>query len=131
MTNPNFYLGTIKKPTTLYLFYNAGINAYKFGITSKPIKERINSYCNDKMKFYFIEYNTKTNEFKEYKYQFTESDIKILFCKELNNVDVIEKELMKMINGCRLKLKGQQYPFREHFTGKHKADSLLSFLNGL
>lgn len=130
MNNPHFYLGTRKKETTLYLFYNAGINAYKFGITSKPLNERISNYCNDKSKFYFTEYNTKTNEFKEYNYPFAESDIKILFCKELNNVDIIEKELMKMINGCRLKLKGQQYPFREHFIGKDKADSLLSFLNG-
>jgi len=131
MSNPHFYLGTRDKETTLYLFYNAAINAYKFGITSKQLNDRISNYCNDKLKFYFTEYNNKTNEFKEYKYLFTENDIEVLFCKQLNNVDVVEKELMKMINGCRLKLKGQQYPFREHFVGKEKADNILSFLNSL
>lgn len=126
----NFYLADIaRKYKTLYLIYNKSINAYKFGITSKPIKERIYNYCNDLQKFCFIKHDNQ--EIKQFKYIFTENDIELLFCKELNNVQLIEKELMKMINGCRLKLEGQQYPFREHFTGVEKANELLYYLNNL
>ena len=45
MNNPHFYLGTRKKEDTLYLFHNKALNIYKFGVTAKPIKERIKNYC--------------------------------------------------------------------------------------
>ena len=48
MKNSNFYLGTRKKENRVYLIYNITLNAYKFGITSKSIEERIDNYCNDK-----------------------------------------------------------------------------------
>ena len=127
MKNSNFYLGTRKKENRVYLIYNITLNAYKFGITSKSIEERIDNYCNDKSKFCFT--NIINENVITYQYEFTKSNIKVLFNKEFENAEKIEKKLSLKINGCRLKLKGQQYQFREHFTGEDKAKEILDFLH--
>jgi len=128
MSNPHFYLGTRKKENTLYLIHNKVLDIYKFGITSKPINERIFNYCNDKSKFHFIEIDK--DGYHEHKYDFQINDINIIYCKKMENCQEVEKKLMKIINGHRVKLKGQKYPFREHFY-QSKLDEVMDVLNCL
>jgi len=127
MSKHYFYPG-IWEYKFFYLFYNKGYDAYKFGITSRPIEERIKSYCKYAQKWFFAIDN---NEFKSYEYSFNENDIRVLYFKELENVQEIELNVNSMVNGFRLKLKGQQRPFKEHFIGEDKANEILSYLNNL
>jgi hypothetical protein len=127
MGNKNFYPG-VRRYKLLYLFYNSGVGAYKFGITQTSLEDRIDNYCKNQFRFFANEDGCGV---KEYYYPFTRKDIDILFCREVDDVERVEKRLGEMICGYRLKLKGQRQPFREHFIGSDKANELLAFLNTL
>jgi type I site-specific restriction-modification system R (restriction) subunit len=104
------------------------LGAYKFGITQTSLEDRLTNYCKNEFRFFS---NEDGCGIKEYNYPFTRKDIDVLFCKEIPNVEQIEKQLAEMICGYRLKLKGQKHQFREHFIGEDKANELLVFLNSL
>jgi hypothetical protein len=127
MSKHYFYPGA-RKYKFLYLFYNKGYDAYKFGITSMPIEERIKTYCKYAQKSF---YGFDNNGFKTYEYPFSENDITVIYFKELENVQGVELKINSMVNGFRLKLKGQQWPFKEHFVGQEKANEILSYLSNL
>ena len=95
MNNPHFYLGTRKKEDTLYLFHNKALNIYKFGVTAKPIKERIKNYCKNSHIFNSI--IETENGYKYNKYNFSINDIDLIFCEKIENCQEIEKELKKII----------------------------------
>ena len=125
MKNPHFYLGTRKKEDTLYLFYNKALNIYKFGITAKPIKERIENYCKNSHIFNSI---IKTeNGYKYNKYNFSINDINLIFCEKIENCQEVEKELIKITKNHKVRIEGCSHPFRDHFY-KSKLDDVIAFL---
>lgn len=87
----------------VYVILNKKYNAYKFGVTIKDIEERLEHYCS----LHCID----------------RKDIEIKYLKVHDNPYQVEKSLMPLIKGKRLKIENQTY--REHFIG----DDIFEIIN--
>jgi len=100
------------KANTFYIIYNKFYNAYKLGITSKPIETRLAFYCKKEC--------------------IDRSMVDILFCKSYNNAYQIEKNMLKLIVTDRFTWVapwGTSYQYKEHFKSVTTYNNIVNELN--
>ena len=116
-----FLSNYIAKKYSLYLIHITKYSLYKIGITKKTIEDRLKWSTGIGYNFY--------DESQWLKWD--RNDIKIIFNKELDNAEKIEKEIKQFLKGKVVTLidnSGRKIYYHEHFY-KESLEDVLSIIN--